>query len=140
MALFNQSTLPGQVRLGWVRLGVVRLGQVQLGVVRLDSVRLGSVRRLFERTFFDQSTCFGQVEVDCSNKFFRNQCLFRKNGIRKNVKNEKISKERNSKEKFQFRKNVIRSNDLVPKNYLFAKVSFFNFQKLINSFMKKNQN
>jgi len=46
--------------------------------------------------------------------FFQKWRLFQKNGIRKNVKNKKISKERNLTQNFQFRKNVIRSNDLVP--------------------------
>ncbi len=41
-------------------------------------------------------------------------CAFRKNGIRKNVRKLRFSKERHSKEKNEFWKNVIRSIDLVP--------------------------
>ena len=44
--------------------------------------------------------------------------FFKRTLIRKNEKNKEISKEWNSKENFEFRKNVIRSNDLVPNKKL----------------------
>ncbi len=50
--------------------------------------------------------------------------FFERSLIRKNVKNEENSKERISKEKNEFRKNVIRSNNPVPKYLVLTSYSF----------------
>jgi hypothetical protein len=56
--------------------------------------------------------------------FFRNSFFFLKNGIRKKAKNEKNLKERILKQIFQFGKNVIRSNDLVPIKVKLENIDF----------------
>ncbi len=55
------------------------------------------------------------VQFVCSNTVLSKFDYFERTLIRKNEINKKISKEQNWKEKNEFRKNVIRSNDLVPK-------------------------
>ena len=69
-----------------------------------------SVERTIKGTFSNLYIVQFVLSINVLSKFV----YFERTLIRKNVKNKKNSKERNSKEKIEFRKNVIRSNDLVP--------------------------
>ena len=74
---------------------------------------------VIERTNFDQSTSFGPEEVVWPNNVLSKFVYFKRSLIWKNVQKQRFSKERHSKEKIEFRKNVIRSIDLVPSLLVF---------------------
>jgi len=80
-------------------------------------------KKVFQRTLFEQKFSYIYMAYFSFEFSFEIFFFFRKNGIRKKAKNEKNSKERISKQIFQFRKNVIRSNDLVPSRVLIMTMS-----------------
>jgi hypothetical protein len=102
--------MKGQTLWGWERGSGDESPPVRLARSGRNNFRK---KKVFERTLFEQKFSY-IYRAYFSFEFSFEIRFFRKNGIRKKAKNEKNLKERISKQIFQFRKNVIRSNDLVP--------------------------
>ena len=89
----------------------------------------GQVGIIFERKRFSKERYSNKNFRTFIRLIFRSNVLskfsfFQKNGIRKKAKNEKNLKERILKQIFQFGKNVIRSNDLVPIKVKLENIDF----------------
>jgi hypothetical protein len=71
-------------------------------------------KRLFKRTLFEQKFSYIYKAFFFVRISFEIRVFFERTLIRKNVQKQRFSNEQHSKEKNEFRKNVIRTNDLVP--------------------------